>query len=399
MAILFLIVFIDLVGFGVIIPLLPFYAEHFQASPTQVGLLMASFSLAQFITAPLWGRLSDSIGRRPVLIATLAAASLSYVALAFAANLWMLFAARIVGGAMAGNIATAFAYAADISTPGQRAKAMGVVGAAFGLGFIFGPAIGGLVAGADPANADFRSPALVAAGLSAIAGLLTLARLPESLAAAQHSAVRRGGPGRLHVLVTALRQPGMGGLIVLAFTSTLVFAGMETIFALWSRRQFGWGPEQNGYVFAFIGLISACLQGGLMGPLASRFGEIKLVIAGAAALSLGMLGIPHADTWPLLLPAMALAGIGFSLMTPSLNSLVSLRAPAAVMGGMMGVTRSATTLARVMGPPGAGLLFDRLGNDAPFLAGAAIMAGLVWFAFLVGRRSAPAPAAADENRP
>jgi DHA1 family tetracycline resistance protein-like MFS transporter len=396
MAILFLIVFIDLVGFGVIIPLLPFYAEHFQASPTQVGLLMASFSLAQFATAPLWGRLSDSTGRRPVLIATLAAASVSYLALAFATELWMLFAARVVGGVMAGNIATAFAYAADISTPGQRAKAMGVVGAAFGLGFIFGPAIGGMVAGADPASADFRSPALVAAGLSAAACLMTLIRLPESLpAAARRAAARRGGPGRLQLLITAMRQPGMRGLIVLAFASTLVFAGMETIFALWSRRQFGWGPEQNGYIFAFIGLISAFFQGGLIGPLASRLGEIRLVIAGAAALSLGMLAIPYAFTWPLLLPAMALAGIGFSLMTPSLNSLVSLRAPAAVLGSMMGVTRSATTLARVVGPAGAGLLFERLGKDSPFFVGAAIMAGLVWFAFQVGRRAALSADPAD----
>ncbi len=166
MATLFLIVFVDLVGFGLIIPLLPFYGEHFHASPATVGLLMAVYSFAQFLAAPLWGRLSDRIGRRPVLACSLAGATLSYLWLAFAQDLWMLFAARALGGFMAGNIATAFAYVADVTTPANRAKGMGIVGAAFGLGFIFGPAIGGVLAGHDPANADYTSPALVAAALS-----------------------------------------------------------------------------------------------------------------------------------------------------------------------------------------------------------------------------------------
>lgn len=389
MATLFLIVFTDLVGFGLIIPLLPFYGEHFHASPADVGVLMATYSLAQFIAAPLWGRLSDRVGRRPVLAASLLGATLSYVWLAFSETLWMLFAARALGGFMAGNIATAFAYVADVTTPAHRAKGMGIVGAAFGLGFIFGPAIGGVLAGHDPAHADYRTPALVAAGLSALAMILTVALLRESLPKSvrlAHSRLPRSSRWRL--LAEALRTPGVGRLIGIAFLATFVFAGMETTFAMWSRRQFGWGPEQNGYLFAFVGLISAAVQGGLVGRLARRFGEHRLVVSGAAGLALGMLAIPFASSVPLLAPAMLVVALGFSLMTPSLNSLVSLRVQSTVQGGTMGVSRSATTLARVLGPGWAGLLFEYVGKDWPYFVGALIMTVVIAIALTLGADAA-----------
>ena len=393
MAILFLIVFVDLVGFGLIIPLLPFYGEHFHATPATVGLLMAIYSLAQFIAAPMWGRLSDRVGRKPVLALSLAGATLSYLWLAFAHDLWMLFAARALGGFMAGNIATAFAYVADVTTPANRAKGMGMVGAAFGLGFIFGPAIGGMLAGHDPANADYTSPALVAAALSGTAMLLTLVLLPESLAKEirqAHAALPRRSRWRL--LAEALRRPGVGRLILLAFLSTFVFAGMETTFAMWSRREFGWGPEQNGWLFAFVGLVSAGVQGGLVGRLALRFGETRLISSGSALLALGMLAIPLAVKPALLWPAMLVVALGFSLMTPSLNSMVSLAVGAGVQGATMGVSRSATTLARVLGPGFAGLLFEFLGKDWPFFVGALIMGAVL--AIALGATAAQ-PAQAD----
>ncbi|MGE5441473.1 MAG: MFS transporter [Bacteroidota bacterium] len=389
MATLFLIVFTDLVGFGLIIPLLPFYGEHFHASPADVGVLMATYSLAQFIAAPRWGRLSDRVGRRPVLAASLLGATLSYAWLAFSETLWMLFAARALGGFMAGNIATAFAYVADVTTPAHRAKGMGIVGAAFGLGFIFGPAIGGVLAGHDPAHADYRTPALVAAGLSALAMILTVALLRESLPKSvrlAHSRLPRSSRWRL--LAEALRTPGVGRLIGIAFLATFVFAGMETTFAMWSRRQFGWGPEQNGYLFAFVGLISAAVQGGLVGRLARRFGEHRLVVSGAAGLALGMLAIPFASSVPLLAPAMLVVALGFSLMTPSLNSLVSLRVQSTVQGGTMGVSRSATTLARVLGPGWAGLLFEYVGKDWPYFVGALIMTIVIAIALTLGADAA-----------
>ena len=391
MRILFFVVFVELVGFGVIIPLLPFYGEHFNASPAVVGLLMASYSLAQFITAPLWGHLSDRIGRRPVLLASLAGAAASYVALAFAGQLWVLFAARIFGGGMAGGIAAAFAYAADISTPAHRAKAMGVVGAAFSIGFIFGPAIGGILAGSEPATADFTSPALVACALSTAAFLLTLFVLPESLPPDRRAAHgEAAAAGRRRAFRLAISRPLLLRLIGLMFLATFVFAGMETTFAMWSRRQFGWGPEQNGYLFALVGLIGAFVQGGLVGRLARRFGEMRLVAIGAALLALGMFGIPLSRHLALLVAAVAAAAIGFSLLTPSLNSLVSLQASSGVQGGVMGVARSATTLARVLGPSFAGLVFQYFGRQAPFLAGAAIMVGVVLIAWATTPRPVPA---------
>lgn len=378
MLILFLIVFIDLVGFGIIIPLLPFYAEYFDASPATVGLVMATYSAAQFVAAPLWGRLSDRVGRRPVLLATLAGAAVCYVWLGFAGSLTALFLARAAGGLMAGNIATAFAYVADVTAPENRARGMGAIGAGFGLGFIAGPAIGGLLAGADPVHADFQSPALAAASASALAFGLALFVLPESLPPEQRASLASGSAaGRRASFRQALARPQIGLLIALAFLAVFVFAGMEATFAMWSRRQFGWGPEQNGYLFAMIGLLSAGIQGGLVGRLAKRFGEPRLIVAGAALLAVGIALIPLAATVPPLLAAMIVAGTGFSLISPALNSLISLKAGEGTIGGVMGVTRSATTLARVVGPAWAGFLFSWLGKDWPYVAGALVMVVVV----------------------
>lgn len=371
---LFLIVFIDLVGFGIVIPLLPFYGEHFQADPFTVSLMMASYSLGQFVAAPLWGRLSDNIGRRPVLILSLFGAVLSYISLGFATTLWMLFAARIFGGLMAGNISTAFAYIADITTPENRAKGMGVVGAAFGLGFIAGPAIGGILAGPDPLTADFQTPAFAAAGMSVVALVMTFFLLKESLPAdVRAKRTQQPRQSRFKQLSDALGRPGVGLLIALSFLATFVFAGMETTFAMWSRRQFGWGPEQNGYLFAFVGIIAAVLQGGVVGRLAKRFGEGNLIVQGAFALALGMALIPFSTTVEMLLVAMVVVAYGFSVINPALNSLISLRTDAANQGQMMGVARSATTMARVVGPAFAGILFAQLGKEWPYYAGTVLM--------------------------
>ena len=373
MKIIFLIVFVDLMGFGLIVPLLPFFAEHFAASPTMVGLLMASYSLAQLVSAPLWGRLSDRTGRRPVLLWSLGGIALAYVGLALADNLWMLFAARTFAGAMAGNIAAAFAYAADVSTPATRARAMGTIGAAFGLGFMIGPAIGGALAGHDPLHANFALPALAAAALSATAFLLTLFLLPESLPEEIRARQGAAGSSRLAEFRRIIGHSVVAQILLVSFLATFVFAGLEAMFALWSHQHLGWGPAQNGYLFALVGTISALVQGGLVGPLARRFGEARLIALGAAGLGLGMLLIPLTSTaWDLCL-VMVLAAGGFSLLSPGLNSLLSLHVGRANLGASMGVSRSVTTLARVVGPVCLGVVFDALGKDWPFYAGAAIM--------------------------
>ncbi len=379
MLILFLIVFIDLVGFGVIIPLLPFYAEHFQASPAMVGLVMATYSLTQFLAAPVWGRMSDSAGRRPVLLLTLAGAAVSYVWLGFAESLWMLFAARALGGVMAGNISTAFAYVADVTTPENRAKGMGLIGAAFGLGFIAGPAIGGVLAGPDPLNADFQTPSFAAAGLSAIAFVMAVFILKESLSKEIRERLAAQEPKkRWRHFMETLARPRLGMLILLSFLAVFAISGLETTFAMWTERRFGWGPEQNGYMFAFIGLLTAAIQGLLIGRLAKRFGEPRLIVQGAVALAIGIGMIPFSYSLPVLLLAMVIVAYGFAIITPSLNSLISLQAGEDEQGGVMGVTRSATTLSRVLGPVWAGMLFSLLGGDWPYYTGAVIMLAVAY---------------------
>jgi DHA1 family tetracycline resistance protein-like MFS transporter len=369
---LFLIVFVDLVGFGLVIPLLPFYAVRFAASPQQVTMLLAVYSLMQLFTAPLWGRLSDRIGRRPVLMTSMAASALAYLWLGGASALWMLFAARALAGACAGNIAAAQAYIADVTTPENRAKGMGLIGAAFGLGFIFGPALGGFLAGHDPATANLAAPAWLAAGLSlaALCGVFFLLR--ESLLPEQRGEARRRG--RFGALMAALRRPVLSRLILIFFLVILAFAAMESTFALWAMRQFDWGPAQVGYVFAYVGVLSAVLQGGLIGRLARHFGEERLLLGGLVLIGVGLAVLPFARDLPVLGVGVSGLALGMGLTQPSLNSLISRRAGRSEQGEVLGVSQSVGSLSRVLGPVLAGVLFADLGRDSPFVCGTALIA-------------------------
>src|SRR5579862_7549909 len=259
MATLFLIVFIDLVGFGIVIPLLPYYALHFNATPLEVTSMMACYSLAQFFSSPFWGRLSDKLGRRPILLVSLGCSVLSYLWLGVADALWMLFAARLLAGAGAGNIAAAQAYITDVTTPEKRAKGMGMIGAAFGLGFTIGPAFGGLLAGSNPNAAALSRPAFAAAALSALALILAFILLKESLAPELRGLANR--PGRLALAKDAFGRPLLRQLILLYFLTTCAFAGLESTFAIWANSVFGWGPLQIGWIFFFVGIVLVLVQG------------------------------------------------------------------------------------------------------------------------------------------
>jgi DHA1 family tetracycline resistance protein-like MFS transporter len=375
MLVLFAIVLIDLIGFGLVIPLLPFYGTHYGASAAEVTQLMATYSLLQLFVAPIWGRLSDRYGRRPILLLSLAGSIVSYLWLGFADALWMLFAARAMQGACAGNIAAAQAYIADITTPETRAKGMGIIGAAFGFGFIIGPALGGALAGPDPLNPALEVPAFVGAGLSALAFLGTLLFLKESLPEElRRKAVRTG---RLRAIGDALRRPDLRLLIGLYFMIIFAFAGMETTFALWAAQQFGWGPSSVGYLFAYVGILGAIIQGGLIGRLTRRFGEERLLLAGTVCLLLGLLGIPLASRVPYLYAATGLLSVGMAMAQPSINSLISRRAGAHQQGEVLGVSQSAGSLARVLGPLVAGFLFASFGRNVPYFGGAAVLACVV----------------------
>jgi MFS family permease len=383
MPILFLIVLIDLIGFGLVIPLLPFYAERFQASPQQVTVLLATFSFFQMLASPVWGRLSDRVGRRPVLMASMAAAALAYLWLGFASALWMLFAARALAGACAGNIAAAQAYIADVTPPEKRARGMGMIGAAFGLGFIIGPALGGALAGDNLATANLRAPGLLACGLSVIALLGVVFVLKESLPAGLAPRPRKS---RIAALRDALARRALARLLLVFFLAILAFGGMESVFALWAMAQFGWGPSQIGYLFTYIGVLSAVMQGGLIGRLTARFGEEKLLVAGLVLIALGLLAIPLSHDLAVLIIAVSCLAIGMGAMQPSLNSLISRRAAAEEQGEVMGVAQSIASLSRVLGPLFAGVLFAGLGRNSPFLVGMVLVAA----AAAIGWRLPPA---------
>jgi DHA1 family tetracycline resistance protein-like MFS transporter len=380
---LFLIVFVDLVGFGLVIPLLPFYALRFDASPQQVTVLLAVYSLMQLFTAPLWGRLSDRVGRRPVLMISMAASVAAYFWIGSATALWMLFAARALAGACAGNVAAAQAYIADVTKPEERAKGMGLIGAAFGLGFIIGPALGGLLAGNDPATADVETPAWVAAGLSLLALCGVALLLPESRPADQ----RGGGPSRSRfaAILSVLGRPVLSRLILIFFLVILAFAGMESTFALWAVGQFGWGPRQVGYVFSYVGVLSAILQGGLIGRLTQLFSEERLLCCGLALIGAGLLILPFARNLAVLAPAISALAIGMGLTQPSLNSLISRRAGRDEQGEVLGVSQSVGSLSRVLGPAAAGFFFGEFGRNAAFLWGAALVAAALVVAFKLTR--------------
>ena len=398
---LFLIVFVDLVGFGLVIPLLPFYAVRFAASPQEVTALVAVYSLAQLATAPLWGRLSDRIGRRPVLLASLAASVLAYLWLGGATALWMLFAARAFAGACAGNIAAAQAYIADVTGPEERARGMGLIGAAFGLGFIIGPALGGLIAGNDPATADIETPAWIAAGLSVLALCGVLLLLPESLPADRRG--QTAAHSRIGAVVDVLHRPILSRLILVFFLVILAFAGMESTFALWAMGQFSWGPRQVGYVFAYVGVLSAILQGGLIGHLAARFGEQRLLLCGLTLIGVGLLVLPLAHNLALLVAAVTGLALGMGLTQPSLNSLISRRAGGNEQGEVMGVSQSVGSLSRVLGPFAAGFCFAAFGRNAAFLWGAFVVAAALLAALKLPRlavaRSAEAGPLSRESGP
>jgi MFS family permease len=388
---LFLIVVIDLIGFGLVIPLLPFYAVRFDASPQQVTALVAAYSLAQLLTAPLWGKLSDRIGRRPVLLASLAASACAYLWLGAASALWMLFGARAFAGACAGNIAAAQAYVADVTGPEERARGMGLIGAAFGLGFMIGPALGGLLAGTNPETADLETPAWAASGLSLLALLGVIFMLPESLPSERRGvAVIRS---RVNAVWNVLQRPVLSRLVLINFLVILAFAGMQSVFAIWAMPQLGWGPSQVGYVFAYVGAASAILQGGLIGRLARCFGEERLLLCGLALVTAGLLAMPFAHGLPILVAAVTGLALGTGLTQPAINSLISRRAGQEEQGEVMGVAQSVASLARVIGPFVAGFSFASFGRNSPYFLAALSVAVTLLPAFKLprGRDAATLP--------
>jgi MFS transporter, DHA1 family, tetracycline resistance protein len=369
--IVFLTVFIDLLGFGIIIPLMPFYAETFGANALTVGLLNTSFSLMQFLFAPFWGRLSDRIGRRPVILVGLFGSAVSYLLFGLATSLTLLFAARIAAGIAGANISTAHAYMADITTPENRAKGMGLVGAAFGLGFIFGPAIGGFLS-----QWGYQAPSFFASILSLANFIAAWFLLPESRPRPE-ATVRRAS--RLDLLRYAATRPDLPQLFLISFIVLTAFASFETTFALYSERRFAFSASTIGYVFAFVGVVLSVVQGFLVGRVVRRLGEHRLMPIAILVLAAGLALVALAANVPMLLAACGLLAVGMGFHSPSIMALISRRSDADTQGGVLGLSQSLSSLARVVGPAWGGWLYDRYGMVMPYVTAA----GLMLLAFLL----------------
>jgi len=389
---LLLTIFIDTVGFGIVLPLLPYFAERFGATPLTVTLLATVYSFAQFLFAPIWGRCSDRYGRRPIILLTLGGLVIGYVSLAFANSLLLLFLARAFTGAMAANMGVVGAYVTDITTTTQRAKGMGRVGAAHGLGFIVGPAIGGLFAGFDPANLNLQLPFVIAAILSGIAFTLALFSVRETVSTEMRAqaAVHQSSPFR--VFRDAIRIPQLALLLLLLSMTPFVFSAVETTFVMWSERALGWGPWRNGQIYTFMGLIAAGTQWFLVGRLTQRFGEHRLIRAGAVSIGVGVFILPFMTGSLGLCVAFGLIVFGVSINNPSINSLISRYASPTERGSLLGVSSSCSAMARITGPAWGGFAFGAFGRDWPFLLSAVVMAIMLILAL---RLKAPAISEAD----
>jgi DHA1 family tetracycline resistance protein-like MFS transporter len=357
LVVIFTTVFIDLVGFGIVIPVLPFYAEgtRFNATPRTVGFLFASYSIMQLIFSPILGRLSDKHGRRPVLLISIIGTGIGFLILGFATTLWMLFVGRILDGITGGNISTAQAYIADITTKEDRAKGMGLLGAAFGLGFIFGPAIGGILS-----QWGVAVPFLFAAGLCFANATLLYFTLPETVTADHPARTSAAGGRGLSQLIQSLRQPRLGFVLIIYFMFIVAFSIMTTTFSLYTMFRFGYDAKHNGYLFAYVGILAVIIQGGLIGRLVKRFGELPLVIVGALFFAASLFAVPFVGPNAGGLLALLIGGgifsMGNSLATPSLTSLASKSAGRGEQGGVLGVTQSIASLARAVGPALAAFL-------------------------------------------
>ncbi|HVW67704.1 MAG TPA: MFS transporter [Steroidobacteraceae bacterium] len=374
---LFLVSVIDILGFGILIPLVPYMADRFGAAPQVITALFGAYSLCQLLAAPLWGRLSDRYGRRPILVSSLVGACVSYLILGLAGSLGWLFASRILGGFMAGNIAAAFAYASDVSTPEKRAASLGMVGAAIGVGFTLGPAIGGLLAGNDLRTASFLLPAIVSASLSVFAIALVTFLLPESNTAErrrEHHLRERVGPVRM-----LLKRPALRAIATAALLVTFSQAILESIFAIWALNKFGFGPRTVGLLMFCLACLAVLMQGGGVRVLVPRLGEAKLATLGVLAYVIGLMTVAESPTLAITGLGLALCGIGIGSFNPSASSLASKQADAHDRGAVMGTYQSSTSLARVIGPFVSGPVYAALGPAAPFVVGACVTLPAVWF--------------------
>ena len=377
LASIFLIVFIDMLGFGLILPLLPYYAETFGASDIIIGLLVASYAAAQLIGAPILGRLSDRFGRRPVLLLSLFGTLLGFLLLGFAKTLLVLFAARILDGLTGGNISVAQAYISDVTDAKNRAKGLGMIGAAFGLGFIIGPASGGILS-----QWGYAVPAFVAAGLVSINLLMVALWLPESLPPEKRETATEKRPAvNVTALIDALKRPFTGPLLITRFFFGLAFSIFQTIFALYALRRFDLGATETGFILTYVGVLAAIVQGGLVGRLSQRFRDDLLIFSSVGIMALSLLGWALAPSVTVLLIILIPTAFAGGILNTVLSSALTKTVQPQEIGGILGLSASIESATRVIAPTLGGILLERLGAWSPGAFGAILLSILflyVW---------------------
>ena len=356
--ILFSVVVLDLIGFGIVVPILPFYAEKYGATATILGFLLTSYSGMQFLFSSVWGKLSDRIGRKRVMILTMGGSAAALVLLGVANSLPLLFLGRILGGVFAANISVASAYVTDITTEENRSKGMGMIGAAFGIGFLLGPVLGGVLS-----HYGYHVPILTAAALSAINMVYAAFRLQE--------------PKRHHsseeVIKTAvLSHRPILKMCTVYFLSSIAMNQMEAVFAFYMMDRFAYDAMHVAYILAMMALIMVVIQGGMIRPLTQKYGETVLLISGGLILALSFLALPHSPTVALLLLPLAFSAVGRGISQPSFMSLVSKKAPSHMRGAVMGTFQASASLGRVIGPIIAGVLYDHW-QASPFYMASLLM--------------------------
>ena len=370
---LFLIVFSNLLGFGIIIPLLPYYAENFGANPNEVTLLMASYSLMQLIFSPILGRISDIYGRKKILILCLIGSAISYFLLYFATSFGLVLFARSIAGLFASTTAIANAYVTETTSSANRSKGMGLIGAAFGLGLVFGPVIGGYFGGGDIDNINYKMPFLFAIIVAIISFVLAHFILIEPKKRNKQF-ISINFLDSFKDLINLFKIPALLFLITVSFLVTFSFAGFETTFALWTERAMSWASKQTGFAFTFTALLAALVQGVFIGKLTKSFGEIKLLITSCFLMLIGLFFITLSiQNLFYLTFSLGILGISVGLGNPSLNSLLSKNLSKNIIGASFGVIQSVGSLARILSPLVAGNLFYFFGINSPYNFGAFLM--------------------------
>ncbi|MBX7152513.1 MFS transporter [bacterium] len=374
LSIIFVTTLIDMIGFGIVIPILPYFAEHFGANGFEIGLLTSVYLLMQFIFTPIWGYCSDRWGRRPVILICIFASSMAYVIFGLAQSLVLILAARIVGGVFAGKFATIQAYIADVTTKENRSKGMGLFGAAFGLGFILGPSIGGILG-----KWGYQTPLFFAAALTTINGLAAIFLLPESLpddARAQAQFNREENKFNMDTLRRYAGVPAIRSGMTLSMIYNFGFSILYATFALFAEREFGFHTMETGYMFAFMGIVGAVIQGGLIGKISRAIGEEKMIVFGLLITSFGMFAMSRSEWLWLLIVASFLVSVGSALLTPALSGLVSKKSSETEQGRILGIIQSLSNLARMTGIAFGGFVFEAVGIWSPFwMSGIILIAG------------------------